>query len=43
MEMRRLVGFASADKEDANHGLGMGMDADDDDCHESLTLKKLEA
>lgn len=53
-EMKKLVGFAMADKEDANHALGTGEDLpnDDDDngddsnggAHsESLTLKNVEA
>ena len=51
-EMKKLVGFAMADKEDANHALGTGADlpsdAEDDDSNggahsESLTLKNVEA
>ncbi|CAB9503541.1 transcription factor IIH subunit 1 [Seminavis robusta] len=41
-EMKRLVGFAMADKEDANHALGVGVDADEDG-HDALTLKNVEA
>ena len=42
-EMKKLVGFATAAKEDANHALGTGAQLDEDDLQESLTLKNVEA
>jgi transcription initiation factor TFIIH subunit 1 len=39
-EMRRLVGYANAEKEDANHVLGTGVEDDD---YEELTLSNIEA
>lgn len=42
-EMKKLVGFAMAEKEDANHALGTGVTLDEDDPQESLTLKNVEA
>jgi transcription initiation factor TFIIH subunit 1 len=42
-EMKRLVGFAMAEKEDANHALGTGIQDDGDDTQEALTLKNVEA
>ena len=45
-EMKKLIGFAMADKEDANHATGTGYEVDSDDGilhEESLTLKNVEA
>jgi len=41
-EMRRLVGFAMAEKEDANHALGVGLHPEGE-AEEALTLKNVEA
>eukprot|EP00980_Cylindrotheca_fusiformis_P022960 scaffold9951_cov146-Cylindrotheca_fusiformis.AAC.4 len=40
-DMQRLVGFAMASAQDANHALGIGLEDSDD--YEPLTLKNIEA
>lgn len=42
-EMRRLVSFATAEKEDANHALGTGLDEDEGDNQEQMCLRNVEA
>lgn len=42
-EMKKLISFAAAQKEDANHALGTGLDEDEGDTPEEMTLKNVEA